>query len=178
MPGTLPEKRSLMIRTTMFANLLLCGALWGQGAAPAPAAPAAPGGQPSVAGAPYRNQPNRISNRAGRYYGLVWGVDLLRVKWAESGEIIRFSYRVVDPDRAQPLNDKKLEPSLIDPEAGVSLVVPMLEKVGSLRQTPTGKPELGKSYWMAFSNAGRRVKQGDRVDVVIGNFRAQGLVVE
>lgn len=75
-------------------------------------------------------------------------------------------------------SDKKLEPSLIDREAGVSLVVPMLEKVGSLRQTPTGKSELGKSYWMAFSNVGRRVKRGDRVDVVIGNFRAQGLAVE
>jgi hypothetical protein len=164
-----------MIQTIIFANFLLCGALWAEGAAPAPAAP---GGQQRVAGAPYRNQPARISNRVGRYYGLVWGVDALSVKSVESGEIIRFSYRVVDPDRAQPLHDKKLEPSLIDREAGVSLVVPMLEKVGSLRQTPPGKPELGKSYWMAFSNVGRRVKRGDRVDVVIGNFRAQGLIVE
>jgi hypothetical protein len=31
---------------------------------------------------------------------------------------------------------------------------------------------------MAFSNVGRRVKRGDRVNVVIGNFRAEGLVVE
>jgi len=26
------------------------------------------------------------------------------------------------------------------------------------------------SYWMAFSNSGRRVKRGDRVNVVIGHF--------
>ena len=163
-----------MIRTTIFANLLLCGALWGQGAAPGPAPPAA---QPPVA-AHSRYQPNRFSRRAELNYGLVWGVDSLSVKWTESGEIIRFAYRVLDGDRAQALNDKKAEPSLIDPQAGVKLVVPSLEQVGLLRQTPTGKPEPGKSYWMAFSNKGRHVKRGDRVDVVIGKFHAAGLVVE
>ena len=103
---------------------------------------------------------------------------MLSVKWTESGEIIRFAYRVLDGDRAQALNDKKSEPSLIDPQAGVKLVVPSLEQVGLLRQTPTGKPEPGKSYWMAFSNKGRRVKPGDHVNVVIGNFHADGLVVD
>ena len=110
------------------------------------------------------------------YYGGVWGVDSLSVKTVESGEMIRFSYRVLDADKAQQLNDKKAEPSLIDPQAGVQLVVPTLEKVGQLRQSST--PIAGKSYWMAFSNKGRRVKRGDRVIVVIGQFRADGLVVE
>jgi hypothetical protein len=31
---------------------------------------------------------------------------------------------------------------------------------------------------MAFSNKGRLVKRGDRVSVVIGQFRADGLVVD
>jgi hypothetical protein len=31
---------------------------------------------------------------------------------------------------------------------------------------------------MAFSNKGRLVKHGHRVNVVIGSFRANGLVVE
>jgi hypothetical protein len=94
----------------------------------------------------------------------------------ESGQIIRFTYRVLDAEKAKPLNDKKVEPSLIDPEAGVKLVVPSLDQVGQLRQTAT--PEAGKSYWMAFSNKGRLVKRGDRVDVVIGQFHASGLLVE
>jgi len=42
----------------------------------------------------------------------------------EAGEIIRFAYQVLDADKAKMLNDKKLEPSLIDPQAGVRLVVP------------------------------------------------------
>jgi hypothetical protein len=135
---------------------------------PAPAA--------NSAAAPLRYQPSRFSKRAELHYGLVWGVDSLHVKWAESGEVIRFTYRVLDADKAKALNDKKAEPSLIDPQAGVSLVVPSLEKVGQLRQTST--PEAGKAYWMAFSNKGRLVKRGDRVSVVIGQFRADGLVVD
>ena len=110
------------------------------------------------------------------YYGAIWGVDSLGVKLTESGEVIRFTYRVLDADKAKALNDKKVEPSLIDPQAGVQLVIPSLENVGQLRQTAT--PEGGKSYWMVFSNKGRLVKRGDRVSVVIGQFRADGLVVD
>jgi hypothetical protein len=130
--------------------------------------------KPAAATNPYL--PNRFAGKAGRYYKLVWGIESPSVKWAESGEMIRFSWRVVDPERAAVLNDKKIEPSLIDPKAGVSLVVPVMEKIGQLRQS--APPEAGKSYWMAFSNKGRLVKRGDRVDVVIGPFRAENLVVD
>jgi hypothetical protein len=121
-------------------------------------------------------QPDRFAGRARKYYGLVWGVDSLSVKAVESGEVIRFTYRVLDADKAKALNDKKSEPFLIDPKAQVKLVVPSLEKVGQLRQSST--PQAGRSYWMAFSNKGRLVKRGDRVNVVIGQFRAEGLVVD
>jgi hypothetical protein len=135
-----------------------------------------PAPQPSASSSSRRYHPDRFAGRAGTYYELVWGVDSLTLKWAESGEVIRFSYRVLDPAKAKVLNDKKAEPSLIDPKAGVKLVVPSLEKVGQLRQS--GTPEAGKSYWMAFSNKGRPVKKGDHVDVVIGQFHAQGLIVD
>lgn len=118
----------------------------------------------------------RVPLHARMYYQGVWGVDSLRVRTAESGELIRFSWQVLDPVKAAVLNDKKAEPALIDPRAGVSLVVPQMEKVGKFRQTST--PLAGMSYWMAFSNKGRMVKRGDRVSVVIGPFRAEGLVVE
>jgi hypothetical protein len=121
-------------------------------------------------------QPSRFPKRAELNYELVWGVDSLNVKWTESGEVIRFAYRVLDPNKAKVLNDKKFEPSLVDPTKGVKLVVPSLEKVGQLRQSST--PEAGKSYWMAFSNKGRLVKKGDHVDVLIGQFKAEGLVVD
>ena len=133
-------------------------------------------GQAPAAKTASRYQPNRFAGRAGKYYELVWGVDTLSLKWTESGEVIRFTYRVLDTDKAKALNDKKSEPFLIDPKAGVKLVVPSLEKVGQLRQSST--PEAGKAYWMAFSNKGRKVKRGDHVSVVIGKFQADGLVVD
>ncbi len=125
---------------------------------------------------PTRFLPDRFAGAAGRYYRVVWGVDALSVKTVESGEIIRFTWRVLDADKAQVLNDKRAVPSLNDPQARVSLVVPTMEQIGQLRQSST--PEAGKSYWMAFSNKGRLVKRGDRVNVVIGQFHADGLVVD
>jgi hypothetical protein len=128
------------------------------------------------AGPPSRYLPNRFAGRAGIYYKAVWGIDSLTVKLAESGEIVRFSWRVLDPELAKALNEKASEPSLEDPQAGVSLVVPSMENIGKLRQESS--PDAGKSYWMVFSNKGRRVKRGDHVNVVIGKFRANGLGVD
>lgn len=110
------------------------------------------------------------------YYEGVWGVGELRVKAAESGELIRFNYRVLDPQKAAALNVRKAERELLDPQARVKLVVPQMEKVGELRQSSTLK--AGMTYCMAFSNPTRAVKPGHRVAVVIGAFRANNLVVE
>jgi len=137
---------------------------------------AAPSVQPPVAAAPYHFQQSRAPRRATIYYDLVWGLDSLRVKTVESGEIIRFTYHVIDANKAKALNDKKAVPVLIDPQARVKLVIPELEQVGQLRQSST--VIAGRSYWMAFSNSGRLVKRGDRVNVEIGPFHANGLVVE
>jgi hypothetical protein len=152
-----------------------------------PQEPVAAAGQPASTGsnpgkaaqarpAPSRYSPDRFSGRAGVYYGLVWGVDSVRVRLVESGELVRFTYRVVDPEKARILNDKQSEAKLEDPKAGVSLVVPTMEKIGQLRQTSAA--EAGRTYWMTFSNKGRRVARGDRVDVVIGPFKASNLVVD
>jgi hypothetical protein len=123
-----------------------------------------------------RYLPDRFAGAAGRYYKVIWGVDALSIKLVESGEIVRFSWRVLDADKAEALNDKRAVPALQDPAAGVSLVVPTMEQIGQLRQS--APPEAGKSYWMAFSNKGRLVKRGDKVNVVIGQFHADGLAVD
>jgi hypothetical protein len=140
----------------------------------APAQPGAPAGGTTLV---WRgSQLNRHSQRAEIYYLGAWGVGELRVKAAESGELIRFNYRVLDPQKAAALNDKKAEPELYDAQAGVKLAVPQMEKVGKLRQEST--PKAGMTYWMAFSNPTLAVKRGHRVDVVIGSFHATNLVVE
>jgi len=116
-----------------------------------------------------------MSSRAKEHYQLIWGIDSLDVKAVESGQMIRFSYYVLDATKAAQLNDKKNNPFLVDEQARVKLEIPTMEKVGQLRQS--SPPEAGKSYWMVFSNKGSIVKPGDRVSVVIGKFKADGLYV-
>ena len=103
-------------------------------------------------------------------------MDQLSAKLAESGQLVRFNYRVIDAVKAAPLNVRASSPQMIDEKARVSLVVPTMEKVGPLRQSMA--PENGKIYWMVFSNKGNYVKPGDRVSVLIGPFRVDGLIVQ
>jgi hypothetical protein len=192
--------RAMLKKPELIASLLFAASLAGGSAAfgadaPAqqvqpstPAVPSRPAPQSppgakaqvpdprSAISAPAHYHADRFAGRAGLYYYGVWGIDSISVKLVESGELVRFSYRVLDPTKARVLNDKKNDASLIDAGAGVSLVVPTMEKVGQLRQG--APPEAGRSYWMAFSNKGRLVKRGDRVDVVIGAFRAKNLVID
>jgi hypothetical protein len=121
-------------------------------------------------------QPVKVTERAKGYYAAAWGVDNLKVSHTASGNLIRFTYRVTDAERAQVLSDKKATPYLYGQRSRALLQIPVMEKVGPLRQT--GTPESGQQYWMVFSNKGNLVKPGDRVNVVIGTFRAEGLTVE
>ena len=160
----------------VLAAILLASSISFSAVQPAPPQSSQNAGKPALAPAWHGSQVNRLSPRAEMYYEGAWGVGELHVKATESGELIRFNYRVLDPEKAVALNDKKAEPELIDSQAAVKLVVPQMEKVGKLRQSST--PKVGMTYWMAFSNPTRAVKRGHRVDVIIGQFRAYGLVVE
>ncbi len=144
-----------------------------QPAATQPAAKATPPARRHKV-SPYANK--GVSLHAGKFYQSTWGVDSFSAKVVESGQMVRFSYRVSDPQKAKPLSDKKASPVLIDERAHVKLVVPKMEKIGELRQSTA--PEAGKSYWMVFSNKGRLVKPGDRISVEIGKFRVDEILVQ
>jgi hypothetical protein len=162
-------RATVVLFAGFLAGTAVSSPLHGQPAADTPAQP------PKVASHSHY-QPNRFPKRAQTFYGLVWGLDSLSVKAVESGALIRFSYRVLDPTKAKVLNDKKVDAFLDSPTRRVRLSIPSLEKVGQLRQASA--EEAGKVYWMAFSNPRRTVKPGDHVNVVIGNFHAEGLMVE
>jgi hypothetical protein len=116
------------------------------------------------------------SQRGERYYARRYGVDQLQVRSISSGSSLEFRYRVLDAEKAAVLNDKSAKPYLVDQKTGSRLTVPTMEKIGMLRQTATPEPE--RQYWMVFANPGKLVKPGQRVDVVIGAFRATSLTVE
>lgn len=105
-----------------------------------------------------------------------WGIEVLGIHPVSSGWMLEFKYRVVDADKAAILNEKRSKAFVIDEATDVRLAVPAMENIGELRQTP--RPEEGRVYYVMFGNPGRLVKRGGRVDVVVGSFRADGLVVE
>jgi hypothetical protein len=148
------------------------------------AAGSAPGARPDATAtapsssrktSPYRRSA-RLTPNAEKFYVAAWGVDKLKVSSTSSGNLLRFSYRVSDPARAGVLGDKKSTPYLLGLRSKALLRVPVMDKVGQLRQAAA--PEVGKEYWMVFSNKGQLIKPGDRVNVMIGAFHADGLLVE
>ena len=160
----------------------LAGALAGAAlllAYPADAGESAPPAPRGTAAAPHKPATHRalkLSTKARERFRAAWGVDALKVSRVASGSLIRFDFRVTDPAQAAPLGDKTATPALYAPRAHAMLSVPVMDKVGPLRQTGTLK--AGQEYWVTFSNKGNLVKSGDRVDVMIGRFHADGLMVE
>lgn len=106
-----------------------------------------------------------------------WGVEITGIRLSAADYMLDFRYRVVDPNKAAPLLSRRAKPYLIDEASGAKLIVPAPPKVGSLRQK-SSQPRADKIYFVIFSNPGRLVKRGNKVTVVIGDFKAENLVVE
>jgi hypothetical protein len=165
---------------------LTAALLWGQGQAQtAEAAEAAP--QPRTSSArPATKMRARVQTkpeataswqaRHGQFYRRNWGVEIAGVRRISSGLMLRFDYRVIDPARAVSLNDKHARPYLLDEATHTALSVPAMENVGELRQV--APYQANRTYFMLFGNPGGLVKHNGRVTLVIGNLRAEGLVVE
>jgi hypothetical protein len=106
-----------------------------------------------------------------------WGIHVTGVHLSANGYMVDFRYKVLDPQKASSLGDPKARPYLLDQSTGVKLPVPRSPKVGPLRQSAE-QMAAGKVYFTLFSNAGRAVKTGSKVTVIIGDFQAADLVVE
>lgn len=105
-----------------------------------------------------------------------WGVKALSIRLSAEGYMLDFRYRVLDPEKALPLFDRKIKPYLVDEASGAIMAVPEPPKVGALRNTRQPKPD--RTYFVLFANPGRFVKKGKAVSVVIGEFKAEHLIVE
>lgn len=169
--------------------MLLAGVLAGSVAVsprPARAAGRPPAGKLPAAGAPGRRPaPRSLAGREpeaswharhGLYFERNWGVDIVGIRRVSSGFMLRFDYRVVNPARASALTDRGTRPYLIDQATGTALAIPAMENVGELRQV--APLQRNRTYFMIFGNPGGLVRRGSRVTLVVGNFRAEGLIVD
>lgn len=106
-----------------------------------------------------------------------WGVEIVGLRRSAVGHVLDFRYRVLDPEKARPLVEGRATPHVIDHARKLLLQIPAPEKVGQLRQRHmSARP--GVVYFMLFGNPGRAVQAGDKVSVVIGDFRIDDIVVE
>ena len=126
---------------------------------------------PAPAQASVAPQPNVQSDLAEK-----WGVEIIALRLSAGGYMLDFRYRVIDAEKAAPLFDRKIKPHLIDEATGAKFAVPEPPKVGALRTTRP--PQADRNYFIMFANPGRYIKKGNKVTVVIGEFKAENLVVE
>lgn len=108
-----------------------------------------------------------------------WGVEVSSVRLTAAGYMLDFRYTILDPEKATFLVTRKNKPILIDQASGAEVIVPTPPKVGSLRSNSrNGTPVEGRAYFILFANPGGFIKPGNKVTVVIGDFRAEDLIVE
>lgn len=105
-----------------------------------------------------------------------WGVRPLSVQLTATDYMLDFRYRVIDPEKAAAIINRKTKPYLIVEKTGVRLDVPSSYKVGPLRQSAQFS-KANKNYFMLFANPGRRVKAGEKVTIVAGDFKLEHVTV-
>jgi len=106
-----------------------------------------------------------------------WGIEVSSLRLSAGGNMIDFRYKVDDPALAGILADPAIKPYLIDQASGYTFLIPNTPKLGPLRQS-ADQLTPGRIYFMLFSNPGRFIKSGNKVTVVIGDFRAENLTVQ
>jgi hypothetical protein len=105
-----------------------------------------------------------------------WGIEITSIRMTANDHMIDFRYKVLDEEKAKELFVRENKPYLIEQASGKVLAVPVTAKVGPLRSSYN--PQKGRIYWMFFGNTRGLVKSGSKVSVVIGEFRAENLVVQ
>jgi hypothetical protein len=109
-----------------------------------------------------------------------WGIEPLGVRLSAAGYMLDFRLRVRESEKAAPLLLRKTDCYLIAEESGGVLQVARSPKIGALRSTVRTESMVKQDgiYATLFANPGRLLKAGDKVTVVMGDFRAEHLVVE
>jgi len=172
--GHLDPPVSVLCLRVVWASLACLAVLFiaGQAGALSEAPPAAP----TAAPASDRAQDAGPAGDEHRSIEEQWGIEITSLRLSANGHMLDYRYRVLDAEKATDLFKRQIKPYLIHQPSGKVLAVPETAKLGPLRNSNI--PQEGRIYWMFFGNAGKIVHPGDKVTVVIGDFRVEDLVVE
>ena len=106
-----------------------------------------------------------------------YGVSLLGVRMTAAGHMLDFRYRVLDTTKAGRLIRPKMGLALIDQATKAEMPVPVMDKVGALKQTRSHLfPD--RTYSVLFANRGGVVKAGSKVSIQFGDLTLDNLIVE
>jgi hypothetical protein len=108
-----------------------------------------------------------------------WGIQLQPIRLTAAGYMIDFRYRVIDPEKAAPLLSRNVHRYVMVEKSKAILQVPSTEKLGMLRSAVSTPAMVKKDriYAALFANPGRHVKAGDKITIVLGEFKAENLMV-
>ncbi|MHC4353304.1 MAG: hypothetical protein ACYS0H_11370 [Planctomycetota bacterium] len=89
--------------------------------------------------------------------------------------MVDFRFRVLNADKAAKLFDRRIMPHMIDQATGAKFIVPSPPKVGQLRSG--GNIKEDRIYFIFFANPAKYVKSGNKITIVVGDFKAEDIVV-
>lgn len=105
-----------------------------------------------------------------------WGIQVKGIRLTAAEYMLDFRYHVTDSEKASSILNRQEKATLIHQESGTVMQVPTT-RLGAMRQTSV-KPAAGRDYIIFFANRNGLIKTGDKVTVIIGNFKMENLIVE
>ncbi|MES9813029.1 MAG: hypothetical protein ACH255_05235 [Candidatus Thiodiazotropha sp.] len=107
-----------------------------------------------------------------------WGIRLVSLRLTAAGYMIDFRFRVLNVEKSKNFFDQRVKPHLVVERSNAKLPIPMAAKVGAFRTTNRGQNiKPNKTYYMVFGNPDAHVKSGEKVTMVVGDFKAEHLIV-
>jgi len=108
-----------------------------------------------------------------------YGIKVEGLRLTAAGSMLDFRYRVLDAQKAAPLLNGKIQPSLLDEARSARLGVPDTPTLGRIRQTSrNGVINTDRSYFIMFGNPGKALQSGDKVSLLLGPVKITELTVQ
>lgn len=95
-----------------------------------------------------------------------WGIEPVHLRVTADGYMVEFRYKVIDPEKARILTDRKDFPHLQSLKSKAKLTVPYFPTVGFVKSSRRFLKK-DKNYTVMFSNEGRHLIRGDKVKIEI-----------
>ncbi len=100
------------------------------------------------------------------------GIQILSLRLTSADSLLGLRFRVVNSEKATPLFDRD-RPHMIHQASGAKL-----RTIGPPNHAPqAARPEPEGRYAIVFGNTNRKVKHGDIVTILVGDYRVEDIVV-